>query len=133
MISGMFRPALISIIVVLFGVVQIYCACMSADATTQPAPTQQMQSHASHDVDQQGEHEHQQDCTHCDSDITLITTLDGDGNLTLPLPKAPTTILAKLTSRPSAQIGKPQNIIVDNRWLHPPHDTPITLKIRLLA
>lgn len=152
MISGSLRPVLISAFAVLFGVAQILCACMSAQAAPVAQPMSQVSTTAqsqfglfhsvlaSHDVEAPMDHandqhdhggEHASDCTHCEGYSAVSQS--GDGNLTVAnlshsldkavLPSALPNSGTRAKMSPSALAGL--------RWLDPPNETPISLKIRL--
>lgn len=90
--SGHIRASLVAAFAVIFGIVQLVCACMDMTGTEAAAS----QSHMSHqmsagdqvhhamvDMDAQerlirghGEHEHKADCSHCDDTAVPAATVD---------------------------------------------------------
>lgn len=153
MILQSLRPALLSVFAILFGVVQIFCVCANAAATT---PTQ-----ASHEVHQSaetgfglahsmlshgtaidvmpdnggehkhdGEHEHAADCAHCD-DASVLVSNDVISPVSLPTLADEDFIVAAVQPRPITRALMAPSALDGLRWLHPPTPTLVSLKIRL--
>ena len=155
MISGSVRPVLISLFAVLFGVVQLFCVCMSASATPlniqETAPQTQVVSFGlAHSVvggtasigdhgedhnsphDHDSEHEHLEDCAHCNGLDVVAASSDQGVLATMPAPSYEKAILPKTVERPITPALMAPAALGGLRWLDPPRPTPVTLKIRLL-
>lgn len=141
---------------VLFGVAQLFCACISAQA----APVSHADTHASSVTQSQfglahsilgeltptsdqsegkneshsGHHDgdHADDCSHCEGYVALSPSSDTVTNFTIPSPSPEKTTLPILIQRPKARANMSPSALAGLRWLHPPTETPVTLKIRLL-
>lgn len=155
MISGSLRPVLISTFAVLFGLAQIFCGCISAQASTanyagSQAPLElQSQFGFSHNImnqlDMSEDHsgsdhnndghdhndQHAEDCTHCDGYVGVTQASDSNPSAAIPSPSIEKAALPNLIQPPQARANIAPSALAGLRWLHPPNETPITLKIRL--
>lgn len=153
LIHGMYRSVFVSLVAILFGVVQILCACLPANASTpmqsaEPAAYEVVSIGLAHsilgDSDErsapthpddhapEGEHEHANDCTHCDTSDSYL--MNAEQNIAPSIHSADTQKIvwsvgdlntqARANFAPSALAGL--------RWLHPPAPTLVQLKIKLL-
>lgn len=146
---GHFRTGLVATFAVMFGIVQLLCACMnvpSAAAASPDAHTSNQMSmgchdpHAMMDMEEQGtpshdhgEHDHQADCSHCDDTVVLAVTTDFAPNIFT----TPSTFkTAYFEPAPATRAGMAASNLAALRWLDPPRrlssPDPVTLHTRSL-
>lgn len=149
MISRRHSSVLACLLALFFGVAQLVCACMS----TGQMPHEGMMSHGEtsmhmdvaehheasggHDLSSSSQHygnrgeDHTEGCTHCDGYSAVTTGYDsamGNAAETFTpektiLPTQPSPKIARASLFPSALSAL--------RWLHPPEQTPVSLKTRI--
>jgi hypothetical protein len=151
---GHIRTGLVTAFAVIFGIVQIICACMPSAQNSDfvDAPTQtvhqmshmgagDMAAHAGHDMSAQssskhdhGEHDHQADCSHCDDTVVLAVNVDvAPAVFTTPTVYKTVSVATVITTR----AGMAGTNLAGLRWLDPPrpltNPTPISLNTRSLT
>jgi len=146
---GYIRTGLVATLAVMFGIVQLLCACLdmpeASAFTSQSHSIDQMDVAASthHSVKmdddqttpetEHGDHDHQADCSHCDDSAVATITSDS-------LPSVLTTYSADTTVYSNAAPLTRSNMAATNlaglRWLDPPRrlssPDPVTLHTRSL-
>ncbi len=148
------RPVLLSALVILLGVAQIFCACANADASVLKHTEHQMErseavqaekphcdpkhaAGASHtektDKHKQhtGDHEHAADCAHCNDANVLVGANNVISPVSLPSPADEEFLAPTAQALPVTRALMAPNALDGLRWLHPPSYTLVTLKIRL--
>ncbi len=153
LISGISRSVFISLFAIIFGAVQVLCACMPASAST-PSITAEPAAHeivsvglansilgdsadlegpehpAGHHPD--GNHDHTSDCSHCDTaDSYLLSAEQSPTNgIQTTSSQKSVTVFVDQTAQTRANLAP--TALAGLRWLHPPSPTPVQLKIKLL-
>ncbi len=146
---GHFKTGLAAAFAIMFGVVQLLCACMDIPNAEPLSP----QSHASHTMTMgghdhaamtkmaervpashdHGEHQHKADCSHCD-DTAFILAASAIAPIVLTSPTFPKA--AYIDSSPIAVTLIDVANLTGRRWLDPPgpasNPTPVALHTRSL-
>lgn len=156
---GSFRPVLTSILAVLFGLAQLLCACVSAqaalithvDAQVVEASAPEFglwhsvlaeiddtteSDHSNHDDSPHHDHsnhggEHAEDCTHCEGYSAVKPSVDVQAKVSTDLPSQDKALETKPFPRLSTRAGMSPTALAGLRWLDPPRDTLVSLLIRL--
>lgn len=149
---GQFRSGLVTAFAVMFGVVQLICACLPdvtapALSPIEAAPAHQMSSHdmaaySGHDMSHSTghsspahtDHDHEENCSHCDVSTVIAASADiVPPAYTAPSYEEPVLIYNAAPSRAAMA----ETNLAGLRWLDPPrpltNPTPVTLKIRSLT
>lgn len=130
---GYIRAGLIAAFAVIFGIVQLLCACMDVPGTEVVSPQSRSTTHiamsdrhhhtvldmAGQDVPSHdhGNHDHEADCSHCDDAVILATTADTASSfLTMPSDFKATCFDRVLDTRANMEATN----LVGRRWLDPP-------------
>ena len=140
------KPAFAPVLAVLFGLVQLICACaapMEANATDHaamapitvvaayhaPMPDMDMPSHCDDGTDAPSDQDHNADCAHCgDAQITAVADAFS------PTPALDLSLHAALEPPKAAQLRPAPRALAPERYRRradPPRSTPVTLKLRL--
>ena len=148
---GHIRTGLVAAFAVIFGIVQLICACMpiaqSNNFVAMPnhaahqMSADNMTSHAGHDltaesppIHDHGEHDHQSDCSHCDDTVVFAINVDAVPTV-FTIPTVYKTVFVE--AAPIARAGMAGTNLAGLRWLDPPrpltNPTPITLNTRSLT
>ena len=146
---GHIRAGLVAAFAVMFGIVQLLCACMDMPS----AAAVQSQSHAPHQMNlsgqdhhammetadlgapthDHGEHDHEADCSHCDDTVVLAVTADIMPNIFTTATVFKTAYFER-TSDTRADMAATN--LAGLRWLDPPRrlssPDPVTLHTRSL-
>ena len=148
------RPVLLSVLAILFGVVQVFCVCASAEAAIPAQETAQADHHVEvsfglahsilasgeqtapehngqNDHDHSGDHKHDADCAHCDDASILVGANDVLTPITLPSLADEDFIASRVYAIPVTRAHMAPSALDGLRWLHPPSSTLVSLKIRL--
>ena len=149
MLTGHMRAGTVAVFAVIFGALQLICACLPAmntasSMTAQMSVVSEYNSHsnmsmghgmaltpppAQHDHDQ---HDHEADCSHCSAATILSATLDQAPAGVVSVQSKKTIDAIKIVSAwPRAKMAATN--LAALRWLDPPLQSPVTLKIRLLT
>ena len=146
---GHIRAGLIAAFAVLFGIVQLLCACMDipsvAEVSPQSSASRQMNMnghdyHAMINMSEQhttshdhGEHDHKTDCSHCDDTVVLAGTADVTPSVFTEPTVSKTAYIDKL---PVTRADLAATNLAGLRWLDPPRrlssSNPVTLYTRSL-
>lgn len=146
---GHIRTGLVAAFAVMFGIVQLLCACMDMPSAAAVSP----QSHSSHQMSMSGqdhhamtdmaelsapshdhgEHEHEADCSHCDDTVVLAITVD----IAPSVFTTPSSFKTAYFDRASdTRAGMAATNLAALRWLDPPRrlssPNPVTLHTRSL-
>jgi hypothetical protein len=149
---GNFRPVLVSVFAVLFGLAQLLCACMSVQAAPMnhsvthvaehpqaefglfhavmgaeesQATSEHTNGHQNHDGD------HAEGCTHCDGYSAVTPIADNILTVSAELPSLDKVIITTSLHRPKTRADMSPSAMAGLRWLDPPRDTLVSLLIRL--
>lgn len=146
---GHIRTGLVAAFAVMFGIVQLLCACMDMPS----AAAFSADTHASHQMSMSGpdhhammnmteqdrpshdhgEHDHEADCSHCDDTVVLAVTGDIAPSV-FTTPSAFKTAYFDLA--PDTRAGMAATNLAALRWLDPPRrlssPDPVTLHTRSL-
>jgi len=146
---GNIRTGIVAAFAVMFGIVQILCACMDLPSAQMTEPAQivhQMsmgmsahdhhgmmdaeQSPATHD---HGEHDHEVDCSHCDDTAVLLVSAELSPSVFTTPAKYKTAYFDKT---PHTRADMAATNLSALRWLDPPRraygQSPVTLHTRSL-
>ena len=147
MLMPQIRIATIGFVAVMFGVVQILCACTAQAAPESPqAVTMQtasddahgnhdmaMQGHSSESTGQnQGHHHDGGDCAHCSGDLALASSFDGASALKTVADASDLKTLLSSIAAPVTPANLAPSALDGLRWLDPPRPTLISHKVLLL-
>ena len=136
------RPAIATLLAVLFGLVQIVCACAQPASDMSPAesavtmthkmesmPSMDMGGHCGEGAPEQDDHA--ADCAHCGA--VQLTSVAVDQSFSavpdMPTAKAMPAAIPVAASLPEQALA-PERF---RRRSDPPRQTPVTLKLRLLV
>tara|TARA_R110002020_G_scaffold234869_2_gene446981 strand:+ start:3061 stop:3513 length:453 start_codon:yes stop_codon:yes gene_type:complete len=146
---GHIRAGLVAAFAVIFGIVQLLCACIDisnvAEILPQSSASHQMSinghdHHAMINMSEQhttshdhGEHNHETDCSHCDDTVVLAGTAD----VTPSVFTKPTVLkTAYIDKAPVKRADMAATNLAGLRWLDPPRrlpsSNPVTLHTRSL-
>lgn len=144
---GQFRSGLVAAFAVMFGVVQLICACLPdviapALSSIDAAPAHHMAAHTGHDMTHNTgqsspdhtEHDHEESCSHCDNSTVITASAD----IAPPAYIGPSYDEPVFTfSAAPSRAAMAETNLAGLRWLDPPrpltNPTPVTLKIRSLT
>ncbi len=153
LISGISRSVFISLFAIIFGAVQVLCACMPASASTSSFVVEAVaheivnvglansilgdnaelggpEHPEGHHPD--GDHDHADDCAHCDTtDSYLLSAEQSPTNSIQATPSKKIAPIA-ITQNTQTRANLAPTALAGLRWLHPPSPTPVQLKIKLL-
>jgi|GEM_PF-6727536 len=156
MLTGQIKAVFVVVFAVIFGAVQLACACTDANAASKSMQSMAMSvvqdsEHLGHDNhngnhpaqsnqqdrmpahDHESDHDnHTQDCGHCNG-FDAYAASNQSLVAAAPSPFFEKTILAKPIARLTTPVKMAPTALAGLRWLDPPTPTPVTLKIRLLA
>jgi len=141
------KAGVIAAFAVIFGIVQILCACMDMPSTQADVPAKALQHmsmemsgqehHAMTDPAQNsmshdhGEHDHKVDCSHCDDTVVLAVSADISPNVFTTPASYKTAFYDRV---PDTRADMAATNLSGLRWLDPPRRdvslTPVTLHNR---
>lgn len=158
--TGHLKAGIVVIFAVMFGVVQLICACMPQSdlANSLNAPMQMTSSagehahmdhnqvvnshgaeEASHNHNDASKHDHDNgcddgaaNCSHCAADVVLSAALDQAPPSVITTQSKAALVHTKQTPSQYYASMAPSNL-AGLRWLDPPRQSPVTLKTRLLT
>lgn len=153
MLSGYIRSGFVLAFAVMFGIVQLICPCLPDATSASPVPTSspvvhqmsgmgghhmsELSHHAMSDQDapahDHGEHDHQVDCSHCDSAVVLAFNADiSPSAFTIASEYTPSFVMPDSVYRANMAGTN----LAALRWLDPPrqltNQTPVSLHTRSL-
>jgi hypothetical protein len=149
MLMHKIRLATIGFVALMFGVVQVLCAC-SAQTTPMSFQTDMVQSatidaHAHNDMAKHEppsisfEHHHNQghdhngnDCAHCSGDLAFASSSDGASASKMAAPSHDIKTLLRSIAAPNTPANLAPSALGGLRWLDPPRPTLISQKVLLL-
>jgi len=152
MIQGYARTVSLTTFAALFGIVQMFCACLAASASVLPTEMThavqmdhgQMDHRMGHDHGaaheenlpapsrSHGDHDKGNGCEHCDGDTVMAMAAGFASSLAQFTPAPEKMIVNIFASVLRMHADLVPDMLMGLRWLDPPHETPVTLKIRLL-
>ncbi len=147
MLMSQVRIATIGFVAVMFGVVQILCACTAQAAPASPqAVTMQAasgDSHGNHDMamhghssknteKNQGHHHDGGDCAHCSGDLALASSSDGASALKTVAASSDLKTFLSSVAAPITPANLAPSALDGLRWLDPPRPTLTSQKVLLL-
>jgi len=153
LISGISRSVFISLFAILFGAVQVLCACMPASASTPPASAEPAayeivnvglansilgdsdlpdgpEHPAGHHPD--GDHDHADDCAHCDTSDSYLLNAEQSSTTSIQTVTSQKVVRVSVNQNTQTRANLAPTALAGLRWLHPPSPTPVQLKIKLL-
>lgn len=139
------KIGVITLVAILFGAIQILCAC-SAQTAQVEIPQDAMQkasvdTHRHHDISMPGnlvgqsETGHERDghhCGHCSGDMVLASLLDGTSWLKILGSSNDAATLSSAGATPITRARLAPSSLDGLRWLDPPRSSLISQKILLL-
>ena len=149
MVLGHLKTAIVAAIAVVFGIVQLFCACLdiaSAETVLPPSTSIQQLKLSNHnhqamiDVGAQsksphvhGERDHEADCSHCDDSVVLAVSPDVAPRV-FTTPTDFKTVFIELEPHTRADMASAS--LAGLHWLDPPRQfsssNPVTLHTRSL-
>jgi len=141
MISGHSKAALIGAFAIVFGIAQMLCGCMSANAMTAMDMSDSVAQHcdmpatdmAAMDMADHGDpHDPDHDCPHCEGQVLFAANISAGPIALLPDFSSSKQVLIATADQPDVRSVMAPTAMAGLRWLDPPGQSPITLKIRSL-